>query len=148
MKEEHILYNIESIFYAESKASIFYALIITMRGTHVTKVYMKVHILCNGRASNMYSSPSDLPFGGLCNTLSSKGDTLFMLARDNICCCFNCHSDLKQAYTWGRATLILQRNDEVWEGAPEMQSRILPKLEHPKMLQIFLFLLLCSLEPT
>ena len=96
----------------------------------------------------MYSGASDLPFGGLCNTLSSKGDTLFILTRDNICC-FNYHSDLKQAYTWGRDTLILQRNGEVWEGAPEMQSWILPKLEHPKMLQIFLFfLLLCSLEPT
>ncbi|KAF5933539.1 hypothetical protein HYC85_029710 [Camellia sinensis] len=73
---------------------------------------MKVHILCNGRASNMHSGASDLPFGGLGNTLSSKGDTLFILARDNICCCFNCHSDLKQAYTWGRDTLILQRNGE------------------------------------
>ncbi|KAF5931570.1 hypothetical protein HYC85_027741 [Camellia sinensis] len=60
----------------------------------------------------MYSGASGLPFGGLCNTLSSKGDTLFILARDNICCCFNCHSDLKQAYTWGRDTLILQRNGE------------------------------------
>ena len=110
-----------------------------MRGTHVKEVYMKVHIQCNGRASNMYSGASDLPIGGLGNTLSSKGDTLFILARDNICCCVNCHSDLKQAYTWGRDTLILQRNGEVWEGAPEMQSRILPKLEHPKMLQIFFF---------
>ena len=61
-----------SIFYAESKASIFYAWIITMRGTHATTVYMKVHILCNRGASNMYSGAFDLLLRGLCNTLSSK----------------------------------------------------------------------------
>ena len=61
-----------SIFYAESKASIFYAWIITMRGTHATKVYMKVRILCNRGALNMYSGASDLPLRGLCNTLCSK----------------------------------------------------------------------------
>ena len=55
-----------------------------MRDTHATEVYMKVHILCNRGAANMYSAASDLPLGGLGNTLSSKEDTLFILARDNI----------------------------------------------------------------
>ena len=62
----------QSIFYAESIASIFYAWIKTMRDMHATEVYMKVHILCNRGASNMYSAASNLPLGGLCNTLSSK----------------------------------------------------------------------------
>ena len=66
-----------------------------MCGMHVIEVYMKVHILCNRGSSNMYSGASDLPLKGLRNTLSSKGDTLFILARDNICCYFDCHSDLK-----------------------------------------------------
>ena len=66
-----------------------------MRDSYATIVYTKVHILCNRGASNMYSGASDLPLGGLGNTLSSKGDTLSIMVRDNICCCFNCHSDLK-----------------------------------------------------
>ena len=52
---------------------------------HATEVYMKVHILYNRGASNMYFAASDLPLGGLGNTLSSKGDTLSTWARDNIC---------------------------------------------------------------
>ena len=80
-----------------------------MRGTHVTEVYMKVHILCNGKASNMYSGASDLPFGGLGNTtLLEKGTPCFTLARDNICCwCFYCRTYLKHALAWSRVILNL-----------------------------------------
>ena len=121
---------------------------ITMRGTHATEVYMKVHILCNGRASNMYSGASDLPFGGLGNTTLLEKGTPWLYWR-----AMTSAAALIAILTWSRlklgveAHLFFEAQTRPEEVHPEYNHGICWRWNTLRCFDFPSFLLLRSLEP-